>query len=73
MENQILCPHCKTTISNNPLIEAAVKGEGLGSQSIKCDCGEKITYWAITAQLREQKTFGRRIQHWFRGFSQSRT
>jgi hypothetical protein len=69
MENQITCPGCKKTISDNPLIEAAVKGENLGSESLYCDCGERITFWAITAQLREQKTLSQRIQDWFRTFS----
>ena len=73
MENQIVCPNCKKTISNHPLINAAVKGEGLGSESINCDCGEKITYWQITAQLRDQKTISRRFQTWVRNFSHSRT
>jgi hypothetical protein len=57
MENQITCPHCKRTISNNPVIESAVKGENLGSTFLICECGEKITYWAITAQLRDQKSW----------------
>ena len=69
MENQIMCPNCKKTISNIPLIDAAAKGEGLGSQSIMCDCGERITFWAITAQLRDQKKPVARILNWFRSFS----
>jgi hypothetical protein len=69
--NQITCPKCKKTISNDPLIEAAVTGAGNGSQNIICECGERITFWAITAQLREQKTASRRIQNWFRSFSRS--
>jgi hypothetical protein len=64
MENQIVCPHCKKTISNNPVIEDAAKGEGSDSQTITCDCGERITYWQITAQLREQKTTGRKFKNW---------
>jgi hypothetical protein len=66
MENQIVCPHCKKTISNNSIIDEAAKGEGSDSQSIICDCGERITYWQITAQLREQKTAGRRFKNWVR-------
>jgi hypothetical protein len=69
MENQIVCPHCKKTITNNPVIESAVRGEDLGSTFIICDCGEKITYWAITAQLRDQKKPVARILKWFRSFS----
>ena len=72
MENQIVCPNCKKTISNQPLIEAAAKREGLGSQSFNCDCGERITYWQITAQLRDQKTIRRRFHTWVRTLSHSR-
>ncbi len=36
----------------------------MGSEFIVCECGEKITYWKITAQLRKQKTIGRRFQNW---------
>jgi hypothetical protein len=65
MENQITCPHCNRTISNNPVIESAAMGEDLGSTFLICECGEKITFWAITAQLRDQKKLGRRFQNWF--------
>jgi hypothetical protein len=71
MENQIVCPHCKKTISNNSIIEEAAKGEGSDSQSIICDCGERITYWQITAQLREQKTVGRKFKNWVRSIFHS--
>ena len=64
MENQIICPHCKRTISNNPVLDSAVNKENLGSTFITCECGERITYWAVTAQLRDQKSPGRRIQNW---------
>jgi hypothetical protein len=69
MENQITCPHCKKTIANDPLIESAAKGEDLGSSFITCECGEKITFWAITAQLRDQRKPVARIQHWIHSFS----
>lgn len=68
MENQITCPHCKKTIANHPVIESAVKEEDLGSTFLICDCGEKITYWAITAQLRDQKKPVARILKWARSF-----
>jgi hypothetical protein len=71
MENQIVCPHCKKTIANNSVIDDAAKGTGSDTQSIRCDCGEKITYWQITAQLRDQKTLGRRLQNWIRTLSHS--
>jgi hypothetical protein len=64
MGNQIVCPNCKKIISNNSIIDDALKGKGSNTQSIVCDCGEKITYWQITAQLRDQKTSGKRFQNW---------
>lgn len=66
MENQIICPHCKKTIANNPVIDEAAKGECTGANFINCECGERITFWAITAQLREQKTFSSKLQNWWR-------
>jgi len=72
MENQIVCPHCKKTILNNSIINDALKGEGSASQSVMCDCGERITYWQMTAQLRDQKTIGWRFQNWVRNLSHSR-
>jgi hypothetical protein len=72
MENQIVCPHCKKTIANNSIIDDAAKGEGSDTQSMVCDCGEKITYWQITAQLRDQKTISRRFQKWVQTLSHSR-
>ena len=71
MENQIICPHCKKTISNNSIIDDAVKGTGSDTQSIICDCGERITYWQITAQLRDQKKSGKRFQNWLHNLSKS--
>ena len=64
MENQIVCPHCTKVISNNPIIEEASKGVGSDTQFIICDCGERISYWQITAQLRDQKTVSRRFKNW---------
>ena len=67
MENQptITCPHCGKTYTDDPLIAAAVTGEGDASQFIMCECGERITFWGITAQLREQNTFSQRLRDWF--------
>ena len=73
MENRITCPNCKTTIANHELIESAAKGENLGSSFLICECGERITFWAITAQLREQKKFGPRVKNWLRGLSKKST
>jgi len=72
MENQIVCPNCKKTIPSNSIIEDAAKGEGSSSQTITCECGERITYWQISTQLREQKTFGTRFQTWVRSLAHSR-
>jgi hypothetical protein len=71
MENQITCPNCKRTISNNPVVDSAAKGEShaMGSEFVICECGERISFWAITAQLRDQKTPVKRIQDWFRSLS----
>jgi hypothetical protein len=40
---------------NNPIIDSAARGELHGSELITCECGQNITFWAITAQLRDQK------------------
>ncbi len=72
MENQIICPKCKMTITNNLIIEDAVKGEGSDTRWITCDCGQRITYWQVTAQLREQKKLGVRIRKWFDGLFKGR-
>jgi len=69
MENYVICPHCKRTITNNPLIETAMKGEGNGTQGITCECGETINYWEVTELLRGQKTLLSKIQSWWRSLS----
>ena len=66
MATQVICPHCKKVISNVAMVEDAIKGEGVTTRSMICECGERITYWQITAQLRDQKTFGYRLQNWLR-------
>jgi len=66
MENQIKCPNCGRVITANPVVDMAVKGSGHGSDFMICECGNRITYWAITAQLRNQKKLGAKIQNWFR-------
>jgi RNase P subunit RPR2 len=63
---QITCPHCKRTIVNNPVIESAAKKEGSDQQFLICECGERITYWQITAQLRGQNKIGTRFGNWIR-------
>lgn len=64
MENKVVCPQCKRDISQNPIVDAAAKGEGDQKQSMICECGERITYWQITAQLRDQKTMGWKFKNW---------
>jgi hypothetical protein len=66
MDNYITCPHCNKTISNDPLIEDAANKEGSSARAISCDCGERITFWQITAQLRDQKTFRFRFRGWLK-------
>jgi len=73
MENQIVCPKCNKTTSNTALINEAANGEGAFTQYMRCECGERLTYWQITAQLNKQRTIGRRFKNWFRSFSHSRS
>ena len=56
-------------MSNELIIDETATGAGSAARSITCECGERISYWVITAQLRKQKTVGRRIQQWFRSSS----
>lgn len=72
MENQIVCPKCKRTISHNETVDAAAKSQGMATQHINCECGERITFWQITAQLRDQKTFGWKLKNWVRSLSGAR-
>lgn len=65
MERIIICPNCDRTISNDPLIEAAANEENLGASFLTCECGERISFWAISAQLRDQKTIGWKIRRLF--------
>ena len=69
MENQITCPRCQRTITNHPVVDSAARGENLGSTFVTCECGERITFWAITAQFREQNKPGAKIMRWIRSFS----
>ena len=72
MESYITCPKCGKTIMDNSVVDSVSKNENLGSATfVTCDCGERITYWAITAQLREQRTLGKRIRNWFQNLSKS--
>ena len=73
MENQITCPACKRTISNHPVVDSAARGENhtMGAEYVICECGERISYWAITALLRQQKKPVTRFLSWVRSFSKS--
>jgi len=55
IENQITCPHCKRTLSNDSVIDSDGKESGLMSTFVYYECGEKITFRAIIAQLSDQK------------------
>ena len=67
MSHSITCPECKRTISDHPLIESAAKLEDVGSQSLVCECGHRISIWVISAQLRKQETPAARLAGWFQG------
>ena len=51
---------------SNAMVDSAESGAGSGSDFVMCECGERITFWAATAQLRDQKKLGTRIASWFR-------
>ena len=67
MNHEITCPNCQKKITGDPIIEDAAKGVGSDNRFIICECGERISYWQITAQLRNQKRSGSKIQNWFQG------
>ena len=67
MDTEITCPNCHRKISGSPVIEEAAKGVGSDTQFLICECGERISYWQITALLRQQKTSGTKIQTFFQG------
>ena len=71
MGSQIVCPHCGKILASNLIIDEATTGAGSSSRSVICECGEKITYWQITAQLREQNSFSKRFKNWFRDLTHS--
>jgi hypothetical protein len=73
MNNYVICPRCNTTITSDPIIDSAAKGELHGSEYITCKCGQNITFWDITAQLRNQNTFGLKIKKWWQKLTRSRT
>ena len=70
METEITCPNCHRKISGSPVIEEAAKGVGSDTQFLICECGERISYWQITALLRKQKTSANKIQSFFQSFFQ---
>jgi hypothetical protein len=66
MENEIACRHCGRTISGE-LVDSAATGEGESTDFVICECGERISFWGATAQLRDQNRITSRISNWFRG------
>ena len=72
MEHEIVCPHCKKTIAHNSVVDDAARGTGSDTQFVLCDCGERISYWQITSQLRDQQKLSRRFLNWVQSFSPSR-
>lgn len=64
MEDQIVCPKCGKALPDNVVISEAAKGEGSFMRFINCECGERITYWQITTQLRKHKTMSYRFRNW---------
>jgi len=73
MNNQIVCPHCGKKISNNSVIDDAANGKGSDEQFLICDCGERITYWQIDSQLREQNSFQKKLANWFAALFQKKS
>ena len=71
MGYQVTCPQCRRTITNHPVIDAAAKRENQYTtmQFVICVCGERISFWAITAQLTAQKRPVETIHKWYRGGS----
>jgi hypothetical protein len=66
MATQVIkCKQCgKVVAADEPLIALARSGQGDSSQFITCECGEKITFWGITAQIREQNKPWYKFIHW---------
>lgn len=69
MESQITCPQCQRTITKNPVIDSAANREGSDTKFLVCECGERITYWQIMAQLRDQKKADVKTRNWFRSLA----
>jgi hypothetical protein len=64
MENKLKCPNCNIALPNSPVLEAAVNNSGYGIDIVMCECGEKLTYWDITDQLKKQKKRSWKIKNW---------
>lgn len=67
MDHMITCPNCQRKITGDPIIEDAANGSGSDNRFIICECGERLSYWQITALLRNQKKAGTKIHGWFQG------
>jgi hypothetical protein len=55
MENQITCPQCKRTITNNPVVDSAASGaeHTMGSEYVVCDL--ILGDYSPTAQSKETR------------------
>jgi hypothetical protein len=71
MENQIICPKCKKMIVISAIISDEAQGEGSFSRHLLCDCGERISYWRIAAQIQEHKRMSWKFQNWIQSLSHS--
>ncbi len=70
--NEITCPTCGKKISGNVVVDSAANGGGTGADFFICECGRRISYWAASAQLADQKKLGARIKNWFRNLGKAR-
>jgi hypothetical protein len=73
MKNQIKCPHCRSTISNDSDLDYEGKDAGLVSTFVYCECGEKISFRKIIAQISDpnnqlqESNFGFMCLPWLEG------
>jgi hypothetical protein len=72
MENQIVCPSCRKAFLDSEIIRDAAAGKGPFKRHMMCECGEKITYWQITAQLRDHHTLVWRFRNWIKSLLTNR-
>lgn len=73
MKNHIVCPKCEKTIAISDIIGDEAKGPGSFSRHLMCDCGERISYWGIAAQLYDHKRLSWKFQNWLRSLSHNQS